>query len=301
LRPIISILLTFFFINANAQIVAFRSFVRNHISEQSFARDNLVLDADFEGGDPWPSDEFLLSQDNLGVGGNTWARVQVNTGANEGTSCHQIEVREACDGCKSSGYRSEMRLAASLDGSVAQNNTVEWYGYSIKFVTPASGGEWDGGSSGHFWQWHPENGGGSATLALYDSWATNGGWTLAVNPSGGGGADEYVASNMAITSDVWHHVVWKVFWGTNNDGYVKIWINGNLEFDETGLDFHTDGQYLKVGMNRWGSDMTSCSGCSPGSPTTIWVIQYDNIRIGNSSATYNDVAPSAVQILPEPS
>jgi len=83
MRKLLPILFLLTSINIHAQISAFRSFVRNHVAEQSFARDNLILDADFEGGDPWPSAEFLLSQDNLGVGGNTWARVQVNTGANE--------------------------------------------------------------------------------------------------------------------------------------------------------------------------------------------------------------------------
>lgn len=263
-------------------------------------RDNLILDEGFDGADPWPSAVFEFGQDNLGEdhggGTNTWARVQLTDSPNEGDGYHKIEVRSGCDGCQSSGYRSEL----TFDASMSNNNTEYWYGMSIRLVTPNDGELWTGNSSGHFIQWHPSNGSGSATLGMFNNYPDEGdGWTLGVNPAGGGGASYgHIASNLAITANVWHHVVLHVFWGTNNDGYVQGWIDGVKYWDITGLDFNTDGQYMKLGMNRWGS--AACSECGGSAPNNTWVIHYDNLRIGNGDATYNDVAPTAAQTIPEP-
>src|SRR5690606_31645534 len=112
-------------------------------------RSNLTFDQGFEGDDPWAA--FQTTQDNLGVGGNTWAREQLFDHPNEGLAYFKAEVRSGCDGCKSSGYRSEILPVGHSD----TNNTVQWYGFSIYFDTPQSGGIWRGNSAGHFWQWHP--------------------------------------------------------------------------------------------------------------------------------------------------
>lgn len=263
-------------------------------SGESHIRENLIFEESFEGASPW--ENWLTTQDNLGVDGNTWARQQSSTYAFDGEYSYRTEVRSGCDGYKSSGYRSEIRPDSITDPTDA----IQWYGFSILCNDPNDGTDWTGNSLGHFWQWHPENGSGSASLAIYNNYHANSGWSLAINPSGGSGNDSVMDSNIPITANEWHHVVFKIFQGTSNNGYVKVWIDGVLIFNTaTNLDFHVDGMYLKVGQNRWGTCASPDCPSGNQAPCDTWVLYYDNIRIGDSNATYNDVAP--VFVFPEPS
>jgi chitodextrinase len=248
-------------------------------------RQHLLFDQGFEGENAWGN--FKTGQD----AGHAWSRQLSDTNAHEGTHSFRAEVRSGCDGFQSSGYRSE------IEPMNIQDTGIMWYGFSIYFDTPFSGSNWTGSASGHYIQWHPNNGSGSATMALMGS---DGKWNLVTNPSGGGGGVHH-NTNTAITRG-WHHFVFKVNW-SNTNGYVKVWIDGNLVYDlahgasssyygsET-LNWNTAGRYLKIGMNRWGNCNTSaCSGGSQG-PCDTWILYYDNIRIGDAQATYNDVAPA---------
>jgi chitodextrinase len=248
-------------------------------------RQHLLFDQGFEGAHAW--DNFKTGQD----AGHAWSRQLSDTHANEGTHSFRAEVRSGCDGFQSAGYRSE------IEPMNIQDTGIMWYGFSIYFDTPFSGSNWTGSASGHYIQWHPSNSGGSATMALMGSSGT---WNLVTNPSGGGGGSHH-NTNIAITRG-WHHFVFKVNW-SNTNGYVKVWIDGTLVYDlahntassyypsET-LNWHTAGRYLKMGMNRWGNCNTSaCSGGAQG-PCDTWILYYDNIRIGDAQATYNDVAPA---------
>jgi hypothetical protein len=247
-------------------------------------RQNLVFDQGFEGSHPF--DNFSVGQD----AGHAWSRQQSGTHENEGSNSFRAEVRSGCDGYVSSGYRSEILPANITD------NGIMWYGLSIYLDEPFSGSNWTGSEAGHFLQWHPNNGSGSATMGL---WGSDGEWDLVTNPGNQHDARHHY-TGVDITRG-WHHIVFKVNW-SNTDGYVQVWIDGDLIFDlEDGeasswygseiLNWHTEGRYLKVGMNRWGNCTTT--GCPSGSvgPCDTWILYYDNVRIGNASATYNDVAP----------
>lgn len=242
---------------------------------------NMFFDEGFEGSCPW--EPFAEIHDNLG-GSNTWARQQSNTTANEGTYSYRAEVRDGCDGCRSSGYRSEL-----LPG--IPDTDKRWYGFSVYFNAPDNSGVWNG-IEGHFVQWHPTPGGGGAVLGLWGAGGSEG-WNL-VTITNGGSPDDNVTYDPILTN-TWYDVVLYVDWD-ENDGSVIGWINGVKKWDLTGLEWGDDGQYLKMGMNRWGSGTCSpapdCSGTSsPNSGT--WIIHYDNLRIGNEEAGYNGVAPTA--------
>jgi hypothetical protein len=171
----------------------------------------------------------------------------------------------------SSGYRAEI-----LPG--VQDSGDKWYGWSMYFEEPNQGGLWNASWNGHFVQWHPDNGSGSASLALWGG----GQWSVATNPEGDGGADEHIA-DVDITAGEWHDVVFHVNW---DEGIVQFWADGVLLQDLTDIDYASGpGQYMKLGMNKWGSD--------GGSPDETWVIYYDDFRIadGAAGATYEDVAP----------
>lgn len=257
-------------------------------------RQNLVFDQGFEGSHPW--DNFS-TQD----AGQAWSRTQSGTHENEGSSSYRAEVRSGCDGHINNGFRSEI-----LPNNI-NDEGIMWYGLSIYLDEPYSGSNWIGSQAGSILQWHPNNGNGSATLGL---WGSDGEWNLVTNPGGQHDARHH-STGVAITRG-WHHLVFKVNWSATN-GYVKVWIDGNLVFDlahgvassfygpsgteESGvsvvedLDWNPEGRYLKVGMNRWGTcNSMACTGTN-GGPCDTWTLYYDNVRIGNEDATYNDVLP----------
>jgi hypothetical protein len=255
---------------------------------------NLLFDEGFENCDPW--DNWSTTQD----AGHAWSRQQSGTHANEGSYSFRAEVRSGCDGYVSSGYRSEILPNGITDEGVM------WYGMSIYLDAPFSGSNWTGSYGGSILQWHPDNGNGSATLAL---WGSDGEWDLLTNP-GGQHDTRHHYTGTPITRG-WHHIVFKVNWSSSGDGYVKVWIDGTLTFDLAhgvasswygpsgsmstsvveDIDWNSEGRYLKVGMNRWGT--CSTPGCPSGSqgPCDTWILYYDNVRIGDENAVYSDVAP----------
>lgn len=253
------------------------------------ARDNLLMNESFENvADPWENWDDLSQS-----AGRPWSRQQSPTQAFEGTYSFRAEVRSGCDGYASSGYRSELASPQQIGGGDLDDDGIMWYGIAIYFQDPVSGGNWQGSFGGHFLQWHPTSQTGSAVLALYGN---DGEWDLTTNPGGGGGGTHH--NNGQITAG-WHSIVLKVNWGTSvpfSAGYVKGWVDGVLKWNLTGLNWQT-GRYQKLGMNRWGSCATP--GCPNGNqgPCNTWTLYYDSYRVGNSSATFNDVAPT--QVLPE--
>jgi ribosomal protein L14 len=229
----------------------------------------VLLNSSFEGTNPFAG--FVNNQSCC-----SYSVTASTNHPHSGTQSFRSEVRVG-DPSVSSGWRAELTTSGISD----QGNM--WYGFSVYFETPTSGQYWTGSYGGHFIQWHPNNGSGSAELAIYGS---EGLWDVTVNPSGGAGGTHQSTTASGgplkkITANVWHDVVFHVQWGSG--GMVEVWIDGELYFTKSGLNWAANA-YLKFGMNRWGN----CSGA----PCDTWVIYYDNIKIGRD-VTYNDVAPTA--------
>lgn len=227
-------------------------------------REHLLLEADFEGADPWAgfSNEQHCCEHSV---------VQSDEQARTGTHSFRAEVR-ADDPAVSSGWRAEI----VPDG--VSDTGLRWYGFSLWFDTPQQDGRWPGSYGGHFVQWHPENSSGSASLSL---WGSDGVWDVATNPEGDGDAN-HNGSELAITANEWHDVVFRVDWEL---GEVTFWLDGEIYVDLQDVDYASGpGQYMKFGMNRWGNG-------PEGAPEDTWVIYYDDLRIGDELAQYEDVAP----------
>jgi hypothetical protein len=230
----------------------------------AYVRQNLIFEADFEGDTPFA--DFANNQ-HCCAHSVTQSAAQARTGEHS----FRAEVR-ANDPPVSSGWRAEI-----LPNGV--NDTGDkWYGFSVYFETPQAGGNWLGSYGGHFVQWHPDNGSGSASLSL---WGSDGVWDVATNPEGDSSA-QHNGTDLPITANAWHDVVFHVDW---DGGVVQFWLDGDLYVDLTNVDYGSGpGQYMKFGMNRWGNG-------PGGAPQDTWVIYYDDLRIGNGDATYKDVAP----------
>ncbi len=224
-------------------------------------RDHLLLEAGFEGDDPFAAFHTQACCER--------SIQQSDAHARSGTHSFRAEVR-ASDPSVSSGYRAELLPRGVTDEG------ERWYGFSVLFEVPDEDGVWDT-YNGHLVQWHPDNATGSASLSL---WASGGVWDVATNPRGERGETHHeVPEAGPITTGVWHDVVFHVDWEAS---LVEVWVDGEriarLE------DERYTGQYFKLGMNRWGSG-------PGGAPDDTWVIYYDDLRIGDELATYDDVAP----------
>lgn len=231
----------------------------------------VLLSSSFEGSNPWSG--FNNNQSCC-----SYSVTQSTAHAHDGNTSFRSEVRVG-DPSVSAGWRAE------LTASNVNDQGDMWYGFSCYFETPVNGAYWTGSYGGHFIQWHPNNGSGSAELAIYGS---EGKWDVTVNPSGGPGGTHQTTtasggSLKKITANVWHDVVFHVNWASSG-GMVEVWIDGELYFTKSNLSW-APNPYLKFGMNRWGN-------CNNGAPCDTWVIYYDNIKIGRN-VTYADVAPTS--------
>ena len=241
-------------------------FLSPFISNNNSAFGQILFQSSFEGSNPfqgWTNNQSCCS----------YSVTASTAQAHDGNQSFRSEVRVG-DPAVSSGWRAEL----TNPGGVSDQGDM-WYGFSVYFETPQSGGNWTGSYGGHFIQWHPNNSSGSASLSL---WGADGVWDVCVNPSGSGSVQHQSGTLKKITANVWHDVVFHVVWGSS--GMVEVWIDGALYFTKSGLNWNPS-TYLKFGMNRWGN-------CSGGAPCDTWVIYYDNVKIGRN-VTYNDVAPAS--------
>jgi hypothetical protein len=86
----------------------------------------------------------------------------------------------------------------------------------------------------------------------------------------------------------WTDVVFHVKWSYDSSGLFEVWKDGKLEVSRTGPTYYNDerGPYLKIGMYKgaWKHQPEN-------STTSERTIYFDEVRVGDASARYEDVAP----------
>jgi hypothetical protein len=90
--------------------------------------------------------------------------------------------------------------------------------------------------------------------------------------------------------DAWHAYVLHVNHSSGSDGLTEIWIDGQKVFSKTGANAYPVGStysmpWLKMGIykSNWNGSGTTA--------TNLRVLYFDDIKIGNENATYNDMIP----------
>ena len=80
-----------------------------------------------------------------------------------------------------------------------------------------------------------------------------------------------------------------VKWSHKSDGLLEVWKDGKLVVRKTGPNTYNDkrGPFLKMGIYKpqWKSKPEL-------SKVTKRVIYFDEVRVGDASASYEDVVPS---------
>jgi hypothetical protein len=127
-------------------------------------------------------------------------------------------------------------------------------------------------------QWHTVAG-GSPPLAL---WTQNGQWNILIF-----GKKRKIIGN--YEKNKWTDFVFHVKWSPYSDGFIEVWKDGAKVFTYSGANIYKGtsyGAYMKTGIYKWPWKAGSYH-----STTTKRVVYIDDVRIGNSAATYKDVVP----------
>lgn len=226
-------------------------------------RQNIIFEAGFDGTKPFLTENELYPQKCCSYSITQGKAPYVRSGDGSFRAESRAGERSVSD-----GYRPE--FIPPLNTRL----TDGWYGYSVYLADwkAVSGGE-------HIMQWHPNDGTGSAVLAL---WTAGNTFNVNLNASGGTSSSglKSLANSITIKPNKWYDFVWHVVWSRDaTKGKVEVWVDGVKYVDFAGVTQPTSGiPYFKIGINRW--DIKDNR-----------VLYIDAVRIGNSSATYKDVAP----------
>lgn len=227
-------------------------------------RKNLLFESGFEGSNflaGWSNDQHCCD----------YSVQQSSEVAREGSSSLRLEVRNT-DAQVSNSIRSEITLPGITDQGEM------WYGLSLYFK------DWTLDHAGSTeLQWHPDNSGGSSVLSLR---TTNGEYEFVHGSNATGFTYGQVpARYRTVIPNVWVDLVFHIKWATGNTGFIEVWKDGVQVYNIQGVRTDFDGQYLKAGINAfaWSQGITDI--------VTTRVFFVDNVRIGNASATYDDVKP----------
>lgn len=255
------------------------------------ARNNLVFEATFEGaGNEIPGDNTP----------NTW--FYEKTAATSNFSAWSINAENSITAVGSGSVRFELRKTdAKPDaGNSARSELTIQYAAASSFVT-----EWMGfkiylPSSGYgtdpmpdiIQQNHASNGESPA----FGIGTLNGDWMIEYNH------DDltnviYTTIDLGIPyeKDQWVSWVYNIKYSAGADGFihlykdgVNIWnYSGQTQYNSSG-PFSTGGRanFSRIGIYKWPWRENPAA-----STQSVRIAYYDEVRIGNSLATYSDVAP----------
>lgn len=91
--------------------------------------------------------------------------------------------------------------------------------------------------------------------------------------------------------DKWHSYVLHAKHSSGSDGLLELWIDGQKVFNKSGANAYTVGSTYHMPNMKLGIYKSNWNG-SGTTDTKIRVLYFDDIRIGNENATYNDMVPS---------
>ncbi|WP_417812279.1 polysaccharide lyase [Thalassospira alkalitolerans] len=78
----------------------------------------------------------------------------------------------------------------------------------------------------------------------------------------------------------WHRIELQVKWGRNQDGFFKVWVNGNQKVDYTGTTLRSSATYFKYGIYR--SFMSRYRAVKKVEDVPGQIVYYANVRRANT-------------------
>ncbi|HVZ55834.1 MAG TPA: polysaccharide lyase [Chitinophagaceae bacterium] len=238
-----------------------------------YTRQNLLVSADFEGSTPFKPFYPLNSSSCCAYSVQTSTTV-AHTGAQS-----TLFTLYKTDPIVGAGYRSEI-VPLYTENAVYNER---WVGFSV--YLPASFIK--DPAPEVIQQVHAQNS-DSPPFAICTQ---NGNWWIEINYDVNG-TTKYNNIDLGIPykTGVWTNWVYHVRFSKGTDGLVEVWKDGVKVYSYTGQTQYTNltaGNYYKFGIYKWGWQYPTWFT----STSTQRQIYYDDIRIGNEKATYQDVAP----------
>jgi hypothetical protein len=214
----------------------------------------------------------------------------------EGTACSGEEVIQVVDHPESPDMVAQHKLQHCDVRSevVAQAGSLhETYWYGWQYYIPEDFDQETWTICAQWLCWPCEGiekpcGGGTAKLDVL-----NDGWFLFQQGADGEGGSECHIRNRKIadlTRGEWTNFVARIHWSGDDRGRHKLWMNGEELVDYSGPTYWNDvgeesDPVFKVGAYRGGGNWQDT-----GDPEPL-LLYTDNIRVGGSSASYDDVVP----------
>ncbi len=94
-----------------------------------------------------------------------------------------------------------------------------------------------------------------------------------------------------LLKDAWHTYILHAKHSSGSDGLIEYWIDGQKVFTKSGANaypvgstYHMPNMKLGVYKSNWNGSGTT--------ETNLRVLYFDDIKIGNENATYNDMIPT---------
>jgi Polysaccharide lyase len=248
-------------INFCCLIIAIFLMPANAVYSQTTPRQNLLLESTFEGAGylaGWDNNQHCCA----------YSVQQTTERVKAGSNALRLEVRST-DAPTSEFIRSEITLDSD------PLNQDRWYGFSMYLK------DWiddDAGES--VFQWAQDNTNGSAAMTLL----TSGGRFIYTTNNNGTTSNNVYTDIGPVISNQWIDFVIRIRWATDTTGLLQVWMNGNPVINKSNVKTAAVTSFFKLGISKFGwSTQTSA--------VTQRILYFDEVRRGNASATYKDVAP----------
>src|SRR4051812_2066823 len=187
----------------------------------------------------------------------------------QGTHSARFEIRKDQPHVKS-GKRSEIII---VNGGTGTTQDI-WYSFSALF--PTSGYEYDTERE-IINQWYQNGSPATSFRTQKDRFLLESGNTSTTRKQYDLGP---------ITKDVWHQFVFHFIHSYNSDGLIEIWHNGIKVLTRTGGNMYNDV------LPRWKIGLYKAAFKTTSSKVSKRIIYFDNIKVGNSNATLEEMDPS---------
>ena len=230
-------------------------------SDTSGTRNNLIYEEKMEGSAPFSTAH------GMEVGTWDYALQFVTSPVFQGQKSARFEIR-IDQPLIQNGKRSEVTIVKGSDGDITKDT---WYSFSAYF--PTDGYEFDSERE-VINQWYQDGSPATSIRTQEDRFLLESGNTMDTR-------EQYDLG--PITKNTWHEFVLHFIHSYGSDGLIEIWHNGTKVLTVNGGNMYDDV------LPKWKIGLYKAAFKTDNSLVTKRVIYFDNIRVGNSNATYADM------------
>ncbi len=224
---------------------------------------NLIFEETVEGSSPFSTAH------SMDIGSWDYALQFLTAPAYKGVKSARFEIRED-QPLVADGKRSEAVIVKGADGEIGKDT---WYSFAVYF--PSSYVYDDQREIIN--QWY-QSGSPATSLRTEED--------RIILETGNTSSTRKEINLGSVTKETWHTFTFHFIHSFNSDGLIEVWHNGNKILSHNGGNMYDDV------LPKWKIGLYKSAFKYPGkSDVKSRVIYFDNIRVGNENATYEEMAP----------